>query len=123
MNRFGQLGSPCLAALLALTGCSGSEEEGSVKVVAETKGLTCDRSTGIRVSALRQILVDNGIAVTQSTCGSGYNNFVAACGGPDAGLAFFAVPESKVPLAKRLGFFVAADSPGATDYGACEEWQ
>ena len=123
MNRFGQLVGPGLVALLALTGCSGSEEEGSVKVVAETKGLSCDTSSGIKVSALRQILVDNGIAVTQTTCGFVDGIFLAVCGPPDGGLAFFVVPESKVPLAKGLGFFVAADAPLAKDYGACQEWR
>lgn len=119
MNRHSKIISISLAALVAVTGCGGSEDEVSVKVAAELKSLACDAASGVRVADLRRTLETNGISVSQTTCGAFNTGRVAVCGVPDDALAFFEVPASKVEPAQSLGFFVASDRPLAIDNGAC----
>lgn len=107
------------AASTSLSGCGGSGEEVRVKVAAELKSLACEPSSGVRVADLRRTLETNGIAVAQTTCGAYNTGRIAVCGVPDDALGFFEVPESMVSPAKKLGFFVASESPLVVDNGPC----
>ena len=109
------------ATAVCLTGCGGSESEGTVKVAAELKTVQCDPAYGERVSALRQSLESRGIVVMKTTCGALNLNSSAICGIPDGRIAFFEIGQSRVAEAKGLGFFVAAERPRAVDYGSCPE--
>ena len=91
------------AASLLVVACGGGDSALTVQVFKPRGSLQCVGG-GSSIEGLRRQLVDAGIEVSSSACGTDGRTYPATCGAPDGAIGVFEIPVTQVEAAAALLF-------------------
>jgi hypothetical protein len=103
-----------LAALSALSFYCGSAHAVTATVqIAQSNGAKQCVPGRITVTAMKRLLIDNGITVNSAACGNDGMMHTTVCGASTGEINIFTIPATSLNKAQTLGFAPLTDWPNA----------
>lgn len=102
-----------IALTAALIGCGGGDSTPLSTSVYRYMGSVQCSGGGISLATMQQQLLEGGVTVLASACGTDGKAYVAMCGAPDGAIGIFDIPVGQTDRALSLSFARLSELPAA----------